>query len=210
MIRCFCIAICFFFLFPLNKSIAQQNNQYSGFLDEYPVFEQVPEEPGTLRYRAPDVDLGHYRRIIIDPVLIWYAPESAYKGINPRQLARLSERFHKLLTDTLNQYEIVHPQTTAGTLRLRVAITNIVPSDPGELTRNVPGRGVSLQKANIEAELLDANTHRRLGALIINSPRAYQTENVGRGKWDDIEAALTYWAKRLRLRLMTAWSTGIP
>jgi hypothetical protein len=65
--------------------------QYSGFLEDYPAFEPDKDRKGAMTYRKPGSDLKPYTKILIDPIEIWVAPDSKYKGIKPDEMKALSD-----------------------------------------------------------------------------------------------------------------------
>jgi hypothetical protein len=102
-------------------------------------------------------------------------------------------------------------------LRLRIAITDMVPSKTDVFTMTtaivptdvetrvktgVTGGFPSIGQASMEVELLDSQTNERLAAAI--DTKATKKFGVMVDKWEHVEDAFRFWAKRLRLFLDVA------
>jgi hypothetical protein len=70
---------------------------------------------------------------------------------------------------------------------------------------NLAGMRMELASATIEAEVLDGGTNEQLGALIDPFSSDTKDEEVS---WENIEKQLTFYAKRLRARLMEGETSG--
>ncbi len=186
---------------------------HSGFLEDYPQFEPDTERKGAMIYRKPGVDVKAYTKILIDPIEIWVAPDSKYKGIKPDEMKALSDAFRQALVDALEPEYPVVSKPGPGVLGIRLAITNVhltkkkrglLGYTPVGLVvttgMSMAGKNIHLHNATIEAELLDAQTNERLSALIDSRPdvEAKAKEKIS---WEGIESTLKYYATRLRQRL---------
>jgi hypothetical protein len=98
-------------------------------------------------------------------------------------------------------------------LRVRVAITELKPSNPTANTlstiipvgivvsgaaKAVSGDNLGTGEAGTEMELLDSITGERLAAAV---DKRQGGKMVFRGKWEDAKDAFDYWAQRFRQRL---------
>jgi len=156
---------------------------------------------------------------MLDPVILYLIPEAQARGIDPEQLAKLTQSFTKAIKGQLSSghYQIV-TEPGPGVLVLRVAITNVEPNGGGEnagikgaevAATHAVAPGVSLLiprlsvgKVSIEGEIVDSSS----GDLVV----AFMTSHSGRRyfsglkayeKWGDIDAAFNDWAKNFRERL---------
>jgi len=98
----------------------------SGFLDSYPALQPDPKHEGSFIYMPADASLKGFTKIHIDPILIWYAKDSTYQGIDPNELSAVTENFRKALIKNLEPKYPVVDTDGADVLRLRLAITNTV------------------------------------------------------------------------------------
>jgi hypothetical protein len=159
--------------------------RYSGFVDHYPELKLDPHGGGGMLYTKPGVDLGSYKKIMIEPIEVWMADDSKYKGFSPDDLKAITDEFYRVLLTNLEPDYPVVSQPGKGVLVVRLAITDVYAKKKkrgllgytpiGAVAGAATGayRKVALKDATIEAELLDAT----------------------------ISKSLDYYAKRLRSRL---------
>jgi len=188
----------------------------TGFLDGYPSFEEAPDGSGALVYRTPGLDLGAYDKVMIDPVVVWYSPESDYKGIHPEELKMLADDFRATVVDALADAYPVVEAPGPGVLRIRAALTDVVATKPALniattvvpagrwaslATRVTTGTHLFVGQAAMEAEFLDAQTNERLAAYIDRRAGTKLKVYTGVTTWGHVHDAFRYWAKKLRKRL---------
>src|SRR5271155_2102654 len=105
-------------------------SERSGFLGDYSKLQPDPKNPDLLIYwENPDV-LKNSSKFILEPIIVYLLPKSAQRGIDPEDLAKLTEYFSKAITEELTKsghYEIV-ADPGPGVMVLRVAITNVEPT----------------------------------------------------------------------------------
>jgi hypothetical protein len=185
--------------------------RYSGFIDSYPKLELDPRGGGGQLYIKPGANLGSYHKIMIEPIEIWMADASKYKGFSPDDLKAITDEFYRILLTNLEPDYPVVSRPGKGVLVLRLAITDVYAKKKkrgllgytpiGAVAGAATGayRKVKLNDATIEAELLDAGSQDQLAVLVdklsVSKGGADQTS------WDDISKGLDYYAKRLRARL---------
>ena len=186
----------------------------SGFIDDAPALAADQKRPGAFVYRAEGKSLKGYTKVVIDPILVWYHPDSKYQGMEPKELAELTSLLQQQLTDDLEPEYPVVGEGGAGVLRLRLAITQIraekkkkgllnytpmglvvgAAKSAGQITPNL-----NLMEAQVEAELLDAGDDTRLAVVV--EPLVTSKEKDQKLTWDKISGVLDAYAKRLRARL---------
>jgi hypothetical protein len=114
----------------MSKQQDQLLSQESGFLgDYYSKFQPDPNNPDLLIYwRNKDV-LKNSNKFILNPVIVYLLPEAQQRGIDPEQLAKLTQYFTKAISSELKSghYELV-TKPGPGAMVLRVAITNVEPT----------------------------------------------------------------------------------
>jgi hypothetical protein len=206
-----------------GSALAQDKVKYSGFLGDYPSFEQDADRKGAMVYRKAGVDLKPYTKIMIDPIEIWVADDSKYKGIKPDDVKILADTFRQAFVDALEPVYPVVDKPGPDVLGLRLAITNVYMTKkkrgllgytPVGLVVSTAakaiGENMSLQGAVIEAELLDSQTNERLGAIMDQQPKTDKEKSSfgklsavqkGATSWVEIEDALKFYAKRFRSRM---------
>ena len=192
----------------------------SGFLGDYSQLTPDAKNGDLLLYEKDASAIKKYNKFIFDPVTIYLLPSAADRGLDPDDLERLTQYFHKAVTDELaksGRYEIVK---TPGpdVLQLNVAITNVEPTGgkknaalKGAATAATigvaPGASLlvprfSVGKVNIEGEMLDSTSGERIVAFMTSKTgRRWFSGLNSVKKWGDIEAAFRTWAKNFRQRL---------
>lgn len=183
---------------------------YSGFLDHYPVLKQDPDGGGGLIYRKAGTDLGDYDKILIEPIEIWMADDSKYKGFSPNELKAITDEFHRTLVLNLEPDYPVVSRLGPGVLVIRLAITDVYATKKkrgllgyvpiGAAVGAVSGKySAKLKDATIEAELLDAQSNEQLGVLI--DKLSVSKGGGDKTSWTEITEALNFYAKRFRARM---------
>ena len=188
----------------------------SGYLGSYEDFELDPASE-ALRYVVPDLDLSPYHRVIIDPVDVVLDPEAAGRPVNPAELAALADYLRQALIVAVRDAYPVVEEPGPDVLRLRVAITDVVPTQPKRNTAGtllVPVRAASaankaitgthlfVGEVAIEAELLDSESGRRLIAVVDRKAGGKRLKG-GNTSWGHVAKAFREWAVAFRVRLDT-------
>ncbi len=186
---------------------------YSGFLGDYPKFERGAKGGVDWVYLKKGVDFKVYDKVMIDQVVFYFKPDAKYKGIHPDEIKQLSDAFHQSMVDALGKKYPLVDKAGPGVLRIRFAITDVVPSKPGlnTVTSIVPvGLAISLIKkgitgshtfvgqASVEVEFLDSQTNERLAAAIDTKTGKKYKIIKGAKKWGHAKDAFKFWSKRLR------------
>ncbi len=204
--------------------------QAKGFLSDYSGIKAEGGDSNAYRYRNPKVDPKKYKKLMIDRIKIWFKEDAEYQGIDPTELKELADYFHQALVDAVKDAYPVVREAGPDVLRLRIAITDLVPNKPeaSVVTLAVPflwvgeaGAGAAegetgstpfVGEATVEAEALDSTTNQQVGAFIeTRTAKKYAwTEGVETGvksylkaysTWAYTQQAMDYWAQLLRQRL---------
>lgn len=177
---------------------------------------ELQSVPGSTSMRAwssrPGV-LGDYHAFLFEPVVISLGKGAKENQASAEELKTLSEELRLAFTAELRRggYTIVEVPA-AGVLRVRAALTELLPVDPSKniaakLVGSVTGVGlflptVDIGQAAIEVDMRDCMTNARVAA--------FADRKAGRGyfnglrpyrRWGDVEAAFSAWASEFRWRL---------
>ncbi len=204
--------------------------QAKGFLSDYSGIKPEDGDGNAYRYRNPQANPSRYKKLMIDRIKIWFKEDSEYQGIDPTVLKELADYFHQALVNAVQDAYPVVQEAGPDVLRLRIAITDLVPNKPeaSVVTLVVPflwvgeaGAGAAdgevgstpfVGEATVEAEALDSTTNQQIGAFIeTRTAKKYAwTEGVEIGvqsylkaysTWAYTQQAMDYWAQLLRQRL---------
>lgn len=181
----------------------------SGFLSDYSDLVKGSEEQLGLIYEKPGLDLSSYKKVMVDHVVIYLSPESDAQAIQPEQMTKLSNYFHKALIKALEKHYPVTDQPGPDVMRIRSAITDVEPGHPvggtmssilpigiviSSATKATTDSNVGVGRAAVEMELVDSVSGERLAAAV---DRREGSKQVGSGKWDDVEEAFDHWSEKL-------------
>ena len=142
---------------------------YSGFLSDYSKLHEDKYGDRSLRWYEKDhFDWRQYRKLMMDPVVVYFHPDAKYRQIDPEAVKKLTDYFRTVVEEELaGEYPIV---TTPGpdVLRVKAAITEIVPANPAVNIVTTAAAFVPLDMggAAIEAEFLDSQTNEVLAAMV--------------------------------------------
>ena len=207
--------------------------QPSGFLSDYSRLAPEGGDSDAFVYRNPDVERSRYRKVMVDRIKLFFKEDAAYKGIDPTELKELTDYFHQAIVKALGDEYPVVEEVGPDVVRLRIAVTDIVPTKPAAsvVTLVVPfvwmgeaGAGVAqgeagstpfVGEATVEMEALDSETSEQIGAYIETrvGKKYHWTEGVDTAvkdylkaysTWAYVKQAMDYWARLVRQRMDAA------
>lgn len=189
----------------------------SGFLGDYSQFRAGQGDEAQLVYINPKADFKAYDKILLDPVRIYAAKDSAIGKLPREDLQSLVNYLDATLRENLKgDYEFV-TAPGSGVMRLRVAITEakgakmlfdtfstVMP--PGlalsSVKRLATGSHTAVGSVGVECEALDSVSQARLfGAVDARVGRKVTGKFDKFSKWRTANDAFDYWAQRLQTRL---------
>jgi len=157
----------------------------SGFLGDYSKLHPDPDDSGAEIWIKPGFKLKNYDKILLDSIIVWYKDKADYKEINASKLKILTDYLHTAITNALGADYPVVTEPGPGVLRIRVAITELVPTKPemsvvvlvlpyatiadlcaSTTTKGGFGSSPYVGDAAIESEFLDSVTNERLVAYV--------------------------------------------
>jgi len=110
----------------------------SGFLSDYSRLATAAGGDGALCWRQPDVDLRRYDKVLISRILVTLKTEQQAE-VDPGDLKTLVDYFHSALAKDLKPQLQIVEQPGAGVLVLRIALTNLVPT---QVSRSLAGTAI--------------------------------------------------------------------
>ena len=188
----------------------------SGFLKDYSKLHPAANDSeATLVYMTPDkAKVKSYTKIILEPVQVWREEKSHAKSMDKEDAEYLSQYLWLRLDEELRKdYQMVQ-EPGQGVMRMRAAITeagrgipvldNLTSVHPGTLLMSKGKKALSgtetfVGKASAELEVTDSQTGELLAAGVDRRGGGkYAWKPLNR--WEDVEQAMTYWAKKVRWR----------
>lgn len=135
-------------------------------------------------YRDPKVDAFKYKKLMIDRIKIYLNEDAKSKEIDPTAMKELTDYFHAAIVKAVEDAYPVVREPGPDVLRLRIAVTDLVPNQPeaSVVTLVVPFAGFAeagagaatghagstpfVGQASVEMEMLDSENHTQAGAYI--------------------------------------------
>jgi hypothetical protein len=175
--------------------------------------QSVPGSPSMRAWSSRPGILGEYHAFLFEPVVVSLGKAAADNQASAEELKNLSEHLRLAFTDELTRggYKIVDVPGD-GVLRVRAALTELVPVDPAKnvaakAVGTVIGVGlflptVDIGQAAIEVDMRDCITNARVAAFADRKAgRAYFSGLSSYRRWGDVESAFSAWAREFRGRL---------
>jgi len=176
---------------------------HSGFLKDYSKFKQDPEDESLLWWEKEGVDWKRYNKFMIDPVVVYFHPEAKNRQIEPDTLKELTDYFRNVTIEKIQDAYAVVDQAGPDVLRIRAAITDLIPANPfvNVVTTVSVGVPVDMGGASMEAMFLDSTSNELLGAVVdkkLGVPVNPADIVGGFTRWGHAKASLDAWAELLR------------
>jgi hypothetical protein len=204
--------------------------QTVGFLSDYSKISKTKDDTGSYEYKNATTDFSKYNKLLVDRIKIFFKDDSEYKGIDPDELKFLTDYFYEAIEKEVGDTYPMVTEPGPDVLRLRVAITDLVPNKPeasvatlvipfsfladagSGVAKGETGSTVFTGHATIELEGLDSVSSQQLVAHIeTETGKKYNwTHGVTKGvtgymnaysKWNYTKQAMDDWAHLLRVRL---------
>ncbi len=210
------VLICLSFTMTAGCAKKQQV-KHSGFLTGYPKFKPGPKGGINFVYFKEGIDFGTYNKVMMDHVVFYLSEDAKDKSIQADTLKELSDVFHGAVFEALKDAYPIVDKPGADVMRIRLAVTDLVPGKPGLtlVTTAMPyGSAVKVVKyaatgsysfvgeTAMEAEVLDSLTNERIAAAIDKRSKVKTIKiTEGMTKWGESKDVFKFWAKRLRMWL---------
>lgn len=195
----------------------------SGFLqDLHPQMRKGTDDEALLVYRNQQVEWSEkatYDKILLDPVMIWRGTESKVRGLDQKTAQIIADAFYAILYQELaKDYQMVR-EPGPRSFRLQAALTEAEKSLPVlDIISSVPapfnvafvastiktlatGKPLFKGAASIEGKLMDGVTGEVLAAAVDRRVGGRFLDAEVFDSWNDVHAALAYWAQLTRFRL---------
>jgi len=175
----------------LAKPLPPPDIKPSGFLDDYSGLRKSPNAEGSWVWMKPGLDLRMYDQLLIDeiPVLL---DEEGQKVVTEEMRKKASDAFREILIETVDPYYEVVDEPAENVLRVRLALTDLVPTEGMEEGKPPLQAG----GAELEGVFSDAKTGEVL-LRIVSRIEGSERGEVAKPEWRAVEGAFREWADRL-------------
>jgi len=190
--------------------------QSSEFLDIHPELKPDPDRPGVLVWYKPGFDRARYSKVMLEPLSIFLAPDSEYKGFKSDDVNALASGFRDTVVRILEPEIPVVSVAGSGVLHVRAALTRVkLKKEQRGLLGYTPigllvtaaqdsaGKRISLEDATLEMEVYDGATGEPVGVIVDSRPK---TQGSGKEElsWKSIEETFGFYATRFKSRMLAA------
>ncbi len=120
---------------PSGGAIASDNRQVAqvGFLTAPGKLQKAPGGEGALCWKQPGVDWKVYDKVMIERIQVYLDPKSsAEHPVDPTDLKMLTDYFDAALVKNLSPIAKLVDQPGPGVLRVRLALTTLIPTDTAQ------------------------------------------------------------------------------
>jgi hypothetical protein len=196
---------------------AEKEIPKSGFLQDYTLLtSNDPQKIVDWVYINEKVDYTTYNKIMLDDVVFFASEDADYKGFEAQELVDLSKAFHAAFIMNLRGSMEFTDTPGPGVMRIRMAITNLVPSNSftGTVTTIVPvglvvssvkkaatGSHIGMGGVTFEGELIDSQSGKILGAVVDSKTGKKYKIGKGASKWGHVIDVFNLWGRTFRTRL---------
>jgi len=197
-------------------TIQKRDVSESGFLNNYSQLKEGTDDQALNVYIDQSADFASYTRMIIDPISIVVTEDSDMANVSAGDRQKMADYFFAALNKDLGaKYKIVSIPS-AGTMRLRIALTDIKESNvtmdtistilPIGLAIDLLGFAATgshnyVGAASTEVELVDSVSGKRLAAAVDSRGGNKITGEFDFSDWKDPKQAFDYWAHQISMRL---------
>ena len=190
------IALAIIFLGSVAGCATQQAAK-SGFLSDYSQLKPDPTFDGARRYQNPAKPLNQYRKFMLDPVVVHFAPNAKGTAISPGELKKLADYFHDRAVEELSKRYQVVQKPGPGVLRVRAAITDIEKTTPiMNIHPAMKMSGIGLGGASMEAEAIDSQTRERVIAVVDSRQGSRASIGAGLQTFGHAKQVMDFWIER--------------
>jgi hypothetical protein len=141
----------------------------SGFLGDYSTLHADKYgDKSLLWWEKEGFDWTRYKKLMIDPIAVYYHPEAKYREIRPNELKELTDYARNTIIEELQPDFQIVDQPGPDVLRVRAAITDIVPANPYSNILALAAIQVPIDMGGsaIEAEFLDSVSGVRVASMV--------------------------------------------
>lgn len=178
----------------------------SGFLsDELVLRADRYGNQNLLWWERPGFDWNRYKRVMLDPVAVSYAGEAKGKSVDPAELEHLADELRAAVAAELEGSYPVVDQPGPEVLRIRAAMTEVIPANPAlnVVTTVLAFVPLDMGGAAIEAEFIDSVSNERMAAMAERKSGTPFDVKSGFTSLGHARAAFRAWAKELKHALDT-------
>lgn len=188
------------------------------FLDIQPELAPDADRPGAMVWQKPGFDHSRYTKVMLEPLSVFVAADSEYKGFRADEVEALATGFRHALVQTLEPELPVVDVAGRDVLYVRAALTGVKlrKQERGLLSftpigmvvtavQDAAGKRISLESAVLEIEAYDAESREPVAIIVDSRPT---TSAGGELSWKSVEETFRFYATRFKSRMLAARKDG--
>jgi hypothetical protein len=177
----------------------------SGFLGDYAELRVDPGDDSLLWWEHEGFDWSRYSGVILEPVTFYYHAQASDREIRPDELKQLADAFREIVIAELGDAYHVTEEPGADVLRVRCAITDVIPVRPAlnAVTSIATFVAIDVGGAAIEVEFVDSLTGERVAAGVDRKVGKRINGITGLTRFGQADEAFHAWARDFRRALDT-------
>lgn len=180
---------------PLITTVAASRStasiKPSGFLDSYRGMRASPEHEGSWYWMKEDLDLRVYDHLMIEPIEV-ILDEDGQAVVTEEMRGKASEAFREILHETIAPYYDIVEEPGEHVLRVRLALTDLVPEPAMEEGKPPIHHG----GAELEGMFTDGVTGETLMRVVSRIEGSKEGKEAS-AEWQAVEGAFREWAQRM-------------
>jgi hypothetical protein len=225
------VMACLLLALVLSAGCAQTRHAMSvdksGFLGDELYAKMTPGDESKLEAALKWVDnsaveKGHYKKIILDPIVLYRQPEHLGGGNSNQNTQMLINYFYNKMYLGLSKHFELVDQPGPGTMRIQIALTDyeqswvaldMISTVVPQLRAVAELKGMATDKPTFvggvqaEAKVSDSETGRVIGAAIDRRVGG-KALRKGVDNWADVKNAMDFWALQADYRACTLAGLG--
>jgi hypothetical protein len=187
-----------------------------GFLTDYSKLTKDSFDALDSGYEKTGADWETYDKIIIEKVVFFLDENAEYKGIDPEDFTEMAKYYYNSMVTVFGDFYTLTDKAGEGTLRLRIAITDLVQTKPvrsvwssfmppaliiSHVKKATTGSHTGMGSVSFELEVIDSQTNEVIGAAIFKNQGKKYKVHKSFTKWGQVEDIFNDFAKLTRTQL---------
>lgn len=173
---------------------------------DYPQLSVKADEPNTLFFAKPKLQLGHYRKVHVAPVLVQITDDRGTREVSDAEARQVAAYAEQRLKKVLGATMMLVDQPGPGVLSVRFRITGLEPTSKAQIAMMVPPfaminmlspKGTFLGSITLAGALHEGDDSQPSVAFVATRSRPGIDASVAFTRWGVVEKVIDHAAERL-------------
>ena len=191
------------FLFFMLSGCKEVKPTKTGFLHDYSMLKEVPDNPAALFFEEKCVLWERYHKVIVDPVEIYFTDEGKKRKLKNKEVQRMADYFREAMIEAIGKRYHIVTEPSPDTLRVTTAVVDVKPVDviANLISKSLFYLPIDLGEAAIEGELSGSLTGERFAAIVDHKIGSMFSILGTYTTWGHAKGMLDDWAEQLATML---------